>query len=79
MRFNTRDVLEQATKGSSAYSTFSYFSGQQWIICWKMCFSQIKVAGLDTIMLDKIERICDMMEMQLEDLMMCSCFISVNL
>lgn len=75
MCFSSRDEwpLEQAAKGGSVDTVLSFFSGQQWIICWQMY--QRKATGVDAVLLDRIERMCDLME----NLMMCSNFISMKI
>lgn len=59
MCFSSRDEwpLEQAAKGGSVNTVLSFSSGQGWIICWQMY--QVRVTGVDAVVLDRIERICD--------------------
>lgn len=42
-------------------------------------FSQIKVTGVDKVVLEKIERICNIREKLLGLLVVCSCFACMNL
>lgn len=79
MYLDRRDcLLEQATKGSSACSVFIFFRPTV-DTTLENVFIQIKVTGVDTIVLEKIERICNIREEFLEVLVVCSCFTCMNL
>lgn len=79
MYLDRRDcLLEQATKGSSACSVFIFIRPTVDTVLENV-FSQIKVTGVDKVVLEKIERICNIREKLLGLLVVCSCFACMNL